>query len=407
LSSNTHKVIIIGGGPAGLMAADQLSRHDEIEVHVFDTKPSVGRKLLVTGVGGMNITFDEPLERFLDKYTDRRGVFSPLLSQFSPDHVRQWCHDLGIETFIGSSGKVFPEKMHSAPVLRAWLKQLKSRGVTFHTRHRCIDLTNESARFETRDGEVAVTFDVAVAATGGGSWKKLGSDGKWVTWSCFQENDIAPLKPANSGFNIAWSTHLKETFSGTPIKNVGLSLGEERVSVGEFIITDYGVEGSAIYRLSKTIRECLESKGDAQLILDLLPKQSTEDVIALLRKRKKKHSLSSFLKKQAKLSAGHLALLYEVTDKATLSDPVTLASAIKNLSISIEHIRPMDEAISTAGGVKFESLNEQLALIRAPKVYCVGEMLDWEAPTGGYLLTGCLATGFCAAQNILKLLGNR
>jgi uncharacterized flavoprotein (TIGR03862 family) len=401
-----NRVAIIGGGPAGLMAAEVLSMSG-IMVDLYDSMPSVGRKFLMAGKDGLNLTHSEPLDAFLSRYGSRRPQIGPLLAAFGPDDLREWAHGLGVDTFVGSSGRVFPTEMKAAPLLRAWLHRLRVAGVRIHVRHRWQGWNEQGQlRFATPDGEKAFAPEVTVIALGGGSWAKLGSDGAWIPWLERHGIAVAPLRPSNCGFDAGWSEHFRERFAGEPLKSVAISFaGETRR--GEFVITEHGVEGSLIYAYSARLRDEIERRGTATFHLDLLPDHSTEQVAAEVAHPRGSRSLSSHLQSRLGLKGVKVGLLRECLDQETMHDPARLAAAIKSLPIRLIAPRPIDEAISTAGGVAFEALDEHLMLRNLPAVFCAGEMLDWEAPTGGYLLTACFASGHAAGLGVAAWLAQR
>jgi len=401
----SFRVAIIGGGPAGLMAAEVLGQAG-VNVDLYDAMPSVGRKFLLAGVGGMNITHAEDYATFVSRYAERAGDLRPLLDAFSPDSLREWIHGLGINTFVGSSGRVFPTDMKAAPLLRAWLKRLRENGVRIHTRQRWLGWDAEGAlRLAGPEGESLIEADATLLALGGGSWARLGSDGAWVPLLEARGIAIAPLQPANCGFEVAgWSEHLREKFAGAPLKTVSLALPGEAPRKGEFVLTAAGIEGSLVYALSAPIRNRINRDGAATVLLDLLPDRTLTQVASALARPRGSQSMAKHLHRQLKLDGVKAALLRELTDAATFQDLQALAAAIKALPIRLVRPRPLDEAISSAGGVPFEELDEGLMLRRLPGVFCAGEMLDWEAPTGGYLLTACFASGRAAAEGMLRWL---
>ncbi|EUB85670.1 TIGR03862 family flavoprotein [Pseudomonas sp. GM30] len=398
-------VAIIGAGPAGLMAAEVLSQAG-VRVDLYDGMPSVGRKFLLAGVGGMNITHSEPYPAFLARYAERAPQIAPLLRGFDADALCRWIHDLGIETFIGSSGRVFPTDMKAAPLLRAWLKRLRDSGVVIHTRHRWLGWDAHGAlRIASPDGEITVKPDATLLALGGGSWSRLGSDGAWMLPLEQKGVGLAPLQPSNCGFEVqAWSELLVSKFAGAPLKNVAIGLNDDIPRLGECVITATGVEGSLIYALSAPIREAINTQGSATVHIDLLPGRPVDKLQAALSKPRGSRSMAKHLHSQVGIDGVKAALLRELTDAATFADPALLARAIKALPLTLVKARPLDEAISSAGGVTFEALDERLMLKALPGVFCAGEMLDWEAPTGGYLLTGCFASGRAAGLGILQWL---
>jgi uncharacterized flavoprotein (TIGR03862 family) len=400
--------VIIGGGPAGLMAAEVLAQAG-VKVALFDAMPSVGRKFLLAGVGGMNITHAEPQDAFLGRYGPGRQALEGMLGAFDAQRLREWIHGLGIETFVGSSGRVFPADMKAAPLLRAWLKRLRELGVTFHTRQRWLGWNADgSLRLLGPAGEHAVTADALLLALGGGSWARLGSDGAWVPLLAGRGVAVAALQPSNCGFDVAgWSEVFAQKFAGAPVKSCALSVAGQEPRLGEFVITAGGVEGSLVYALSAAIREQINASGSALLQLDLLPGKSLEHVEQLLRKPRGSKSMSNFLRVQLGLDGVRAGLLRELTAAETYTDPAHLALAIKALPLALVRPRPLDEAISSAGGVCFEALTDRLMLRELPGVFCAGEMLDWEAPTGGYLLSACFASGRQAGQGMLEWLAQR
>jgi len=404
--NQTPTVAVIGGGPAGLMAAEVLLQGG-IRVDLYDAMPSVGRKFLVAGRGGLNFTHSEPHDQFLSRYGQRRKQLEPLLEAFGPDAICSWFHDLGFETFVGSSRRVFPKNMKAAPVLRAWIKRLIASGLSLHLRHRwCGWGDDKSLCFETSEGERIVHPDAVVLALGGGSWARLGSTGAWVPQLQRRGVSVATLKPSNCGFNVTWSDHLRQRFSGQPLKSVTLSFtnsqGIEFRRQGEFIITESGVEGSLIYALSAPIRDEIDAKKLAVIHLDLAPDWSEQRLIDRLSRDRGSRSMANHLEKAVGIKGLKAVLLRECVSRQDFTAPVLLASAIKHLPITLVSTRPLDQAISTAGGVTFESLDENLMIRSLPGVFCAGEMLDWEAPTGGYLLTACFSSGYSAGLGVLK-----
>jgi len=380
--------------------------------------PSVGRKFLLAGKGGLNLTHSEPFGRFVERYGARRADIEPLLAAFGPTQLREWAQGLGIQTFVGSSGRVFPADLKAAPLLRAWLHRLRAAGVRFHMRHRWLGWEPDGEkrlRFATPQGEALVVADAVVLALGGASWARLGSDGAWVRPLAERGISIAPLQPSNCGFHVArrrqdgtfaegWSEHFRRRFAGAPLKNVALSLEDDGGAAkqsGEFVVTESGVEGSLVYAFSPAARERIARDGHATLLLDLLPTHAAEQVIAEVARPRGSRSLGTHLKSRLGLSGAKAALLYELLSRETIDDAGRLGAAIKALPLTLSRTRPIDEAISTAGGVRFEGLRPGLMLDASPGVFCAGEMLDWEAPTGGYLLTACLASGAAAARGVM------
>ena len=411
-------VAVIGGGPAGLMAAEAVSRNavaNGIGVELFDAMPSLGRKFLMAGKGGMNITHAEPIAAFLSRYGESRERLAPLLDRFGPDALRAWIRGLGIETFVGSSGRVFPIGMKAAPLLRAWLHRLRDDGVRIHVRHRWRRLDPlENGRFAlefaTPDGESRRTVDAVVLALGGGSWPQLGSDGRWVERLTGLGVPVSPLRAANCGFDVGWSEPLRKRFAGQPVKTVAASAidagGNEHRRRGEFVITENGVEGGLIYALSALLRDAIERNPGtgATLTVDLLPDHALAQVREEVARPRGSRSLASHLQSRLGLKGVKAALIHECLPRPDFSDPDKLAAAIKALPLRLNAPRPLAEAISSAGGVRFEALDDDLMIRKLPGVYCAGEMLDWEAPTGGYLLTSCLSSGRAAGQGALARL---
>ena len=397
----TRRVAIIGGGPSGLMAAEALAAENPTvnpkKIDIFEAMPSVGRKFLMAGKGGMNITHSEPLVDFIGRYGERAGHIAPLLDAFGPTQLREWIHGLGIATFVGTSGRVFPTDMKAAPLLRAWLHRLRGQGVGFHVRHRWLGWAADGClRFATPSGEIAVAAEAVILALGGGSWAKLGSDGAWVPTLVDRGMAVAPLKPANCGFDVAWSAYFSERFAGAPVKAVTAHCYGQPEKKGEFNITATGIEGGLIYAVSAPLRDALARDGSAVLHLDLAPGRSLEKLTADLARPRGRDSLANHLRRHAGIEGVKAGLLREFCSPEMLNVPSRLAAAIKALPLAVTATRPLDEAISTAGGVTFEGLDDNLMVRRQPGLFCAGEMLDWEAPTGGYLLTACLASGRAA-----------
>ena len=403
--STTPTVAIIGGGPAGLMAAEVLSQAG-IQVDLYDGMPSVGRKFLLAGVGGMNITHSEAFPAFLSRYAERAPNIAPWLRAFDADELCTWIHGLGIDTFVGSSGRVFPTDMKAAPLLRAWLKRLRDAGVAIHTRHRWLGWNpDNSLRIASPEGEKTLQPDATLLALGGGSWSRLGSDGAWMLALEQRGVALAPLQPSNCGFDVhAWSDLMVSRFAGAPLKNIAIGLNDDVPRLGECVITATGIEGSLIYALSAPIREAINRHGSATIHLDLLPGRPVDKVLQALSKPRGSRSMAKHLHSQLGIDGIKAALLRELTPADGFADPARLAQAIKALPITLVKTRPLDEAISSAGGVMFEAVDERLMLKQIPGVFCAGEMLDWEAPTGGYLLTACFASGRAAGLGMLEFL---
>jgi len=400
------EAMVIGGGPAGLMAAEALATAG-IAVALFDAMPSPGRKFLLAGKGGLNLTHTEPAERFLSRFGARADRFAPLLAAFGPAELRAWAEGLGVQTFVGSSGRVFPAEMKAAPLLRAWLRRLKAAGVTLHARHRWQGWDDSGAAlFATPDGPVTVSAPVMVLALGGASWPKLGSDGAWIEPLTARGLAVAVLRPANCGFDLDWSPVFAERYAGTRLATIELRFGET-VRRGELTLTATGIEGGLVYALAAPLRDAIAQDGIARPTLDLMPDWSRERIEAALRRPRGSRSLSTFLRKALPLEPNAVMLLREVVPPASLYDPAALAAAIKAAPLALLRPRPLAEAISTAGGLCFEEVDERLMLRRLPGVFVAGEMLDWEAPTGGYLLTGCFASGRAAGLGAADWLRSR
>ena len=405
------KIAVIGGGPAGLMAAEAAISRGAC-VDVYDAMPSVGRKFLLAGKGGLNLTHSEPAEKFLARYGARRPEIQPLLTGFGPDALREWARGLGVETFVGTSGRIFPSDLKSAPLLRGWLRRLRQGGVTIHVRHRWSGWDENGAlRFATPQGDRLVSADAVILALGGGSWPRLGSDGAWVQLLAERGVPIKPLRPANCGFDVNWSQHLRRRFAGHPVKPVvvsGMTLeGNEFRQQGELVVTATGIEGGVIYAVSAWLRDEITAKGVAHIRLDLAPDRVLSRIINDLSRPRGSRSMASHLKRCVGIEGVKACLLRELVPKQDFSDPAILGAAIKALPIQLIAPRPLEEAISTAGGVAFESLDARLMIGTLPGVFCAGEMLDWEAPTGGYLLTACFASGHAAGAGAVAWLQSR
>lgn len=403
--------IVIGAGPAGLMAADVLSGGG-VRVDVYDAMPSPGRKFLLAGVGGMNLTHAEPRERFGARYGARQAWVTEWLAAFGPDELRAWAHALGVETFVGSSGRVFPRDMKAAPLLRAWLQRLRASGVRLHVRERWLGWTADGGlRFGGPHGEHEVAADAVVLALGGGSRSRLGSDGAWLPLLARRGVSLAPLRPSNCGFDAAWSDHFRARFAGHPVKPVVARCvdgdGRALTQQGEFVVTATGVEGGLIYSLSAPLRDRIEREGCAELLLDLAPGRAETLLTDALRKPRGARSFANHLRRQAGIEGVKAGLLRECLDEAVFADMSRLAAAIKALPLRLHAPRPLEEAISSAGGVCRDALDERLMLHAMPGTFCAGEMLDWEAPTGGYLLSACFAGGYVAGRGALAWLAAR
>ncbi|CAA7625706.1 conserved hypothetical protein [Candidatus Terasakiella magnetica] len=387
-----RSAIVIGAGPSGLMAAEILADRG-VRVDLYDSMPSPGRKFLLAGKGGLNLTHSEPLGSFLPRYGARAGRFQSLLSEFGPSDLRAWAKTLGIETFVGSSGRVFPEEMKAAPLLRSWLRRLRAKGIRLLVRHRWLGWDEqERLRFASPAGETAAKADAVVLALGGVSWPNLGSDGRWVKILEQHGIGVSPVKPANCGFDLDWSERFAKVFAGHRLGTIELEF-EGRTVRGEITLTETGMEGGCVYTLSAALRDAIEANGIAMATLDLLPDWTEAKVLDMLQRPRGSKSLSTFLKKVLGLEPVTIALLRELLPPESLNNPLLLAAEIKALPLPLMRTRPVEEAISTAGGIRFEDLDDHLMLKALPGVFVAGEMLDWEAPTGGYLLTGCFATG--------------
>ncbi|NRF69022.1 TIGR03862 family flavoprotein [Aquincola sp. S2] len=402
------RVAIVGAGPAGLMAAERLLAGGA-QVSLHDAMPSAGRKFLLAGKGGLNLTHNEPAPAFIGRYGPRAPAVARWLEVLGPQALRDWAAGLGVSTFVGSSGRVFPHEMKAAPLLRAWLHRLRAAGLRLHMRQRWTgwqaDDPPTRLRFDTPQGAELVEADAVVLALGGASWPRLGSDGAWWPWLAARGVALAPLAPANCGFDVGWSDYFSRRFAGAPMKSVRLQF-DDFDRAGEFVITAGGIEGSLVYAAAAPIRERITRDGRATIHLDLLPGRSAERLAEALAHGRGARSLPNHLREQAGLDGVKAALLRERYDAAALAErvaqaPQALANELKHWPIELKAPRPVDEAISTAGGVRLEALDERLMLTALPGVFCAGEMLDWEAPTGGYLLTACFACGHVAGDGVL------
>jgi uncharacterized flavoprotein (TIGR03862 family) len=396
-------IAVIGGGPAGLFAAEHLAAAGR-EVVVFERMPSVGRKFLMAGRGGLNLTHSEGFEAFVARYGAAADWLRPRLESFPPDALVAWAGGLGQPTFVGSSGRVFPKALKASPLLRAWLARLAGLGVEVRTRHDWLGWSDDGAlRFRTPEGEVAVRPEATILALGGASWPRLGSDGGWTAALAGAGARVAPLRPANMGFDVAWSPVLAG-FAGQPLKGIALTFGGVTVR-GEAMVTRYGLEGGAIYALSAPLRDAIAAEGSAVLLIDLRPDQTQAELAARLSRPRGGQSMANHLRKAARLSPLEINLLREAHGKALPDAPEALSRAIKNVPVRLTGAQGLARAISTAGGVALADLDEDLMLTARPGVFVAGEMLDWEAPTGGYLLQATFATARAAAEGVLRRLG--
>jgi uncharacterized flavoprotein (TIGR03862 family) len=395
-----NSAAIVGAGPAGLMAAETLAAAG-LRVTVYEQMPSVGRKFLLAGRGGLNLTHSEPFDAFVARYGAAAPVLREAIEVFSPARLRAWAEALGQETFVGSSGRVFPKAMKASPLLRAWLRRLAENGVTFRLRHRWTGWSDGSLRFEGPDGELSVSADVVVLALGGASWPHLGSNGQWAPLLKEAGVAVAPLVPANCGFVVNWSETFRSRFEGQPLKGIALRVGDRSVR-GEALVTRSGIEGGAVYAISAALRDATMRDGGATLEIALRPDLDDADLAARLARPRGKQSLSTWLRKMLNLSPVAIALLHEACAMSggTLAslDVAALAKLVNHLPLRIEHAEKIDRAISTAGGIAFGDLDQNFMLKKMPGVFVAGEMLDWEAPTGGYLLQACFATGAAAGK---------
>ena len=409
----SNSIAVIGGGPAGLMAAETLAAAGAC-VDLYDAMPSVGRKFLLAGRGGLNLTHGEPLPAFLSRYREHAPWVAPWLADFGPQALRDWAHGLEVDTFVGTSGRVFPAEMKAAPLLRAWLHRLRGQGVRIHARHRWTGWDESGRlRFSTPAGETHAQVGAVILALGGGSWSRLGSDGAWVPMLAEKGVGVAPLRPANCGFQADWSAHFQERYAGEPLKSVAACVLETPPPDidtntpwrrGEIMLTRDGLEGGLVYALSSGLRQALDRTGEAVLTIDLLPDRDAGWVAGQVLYPRGAKSWSSHLRSRLNLHGAKAGLLRECLGREDYADPARLAAAIKRLPVRLTGMRPMDEAISTAGGVRPQAMDERLMLLARPGVFCAGEMLDWDAPTGGYLLTACFAGGRAAAKGALAWL---
>lgn len=397
----TQSVVIIGGGPAGLIAAEIIARSG-IAVELFERKTSVGRKFLMAGRGGLNITHSEPMNGFVTRYRAASAHLAPFIQKFSSTELRNWSDSLGAETFVGSSGRVFPKAMKASPLLRAWKERLVTLGVVMHTAHDWQGWDDTGAIiFKTTDGDTVTRKPSAtLLALGGGSWQKLGSDGSWAPILTAKNVAIAPIVPANCGFVVAWSDIFRDKFQGTPIKPVTVSFETHKMQ-GEAMITAQGIEGGAIYGISGPLRDHVLAHGSATFMLDLKPDTTVEALTRSLFAPRGTHSFANYLRRQTGLPPAAISLLREVDKEVAALSPRSLAELIKSIPLTTTATSPIDRAISSAGGIPFAEMNEHLMLKKLPGIFAAGEMLDWEAPTGGYLLQACFATGVQAANGVI------
>lgn len=400
-------VAIIGGGPAGLMAAEMMSGQG-VQVDLYDAMPSVGRKFLLAGKGGLNLTHSEAAEVFVTRYAAKAEEVAAWLDEFDAHALRQWAHDLGISTFVGTSGRVFPQEMKAAPLLRAWLTRLRASGVKFHMRHRWLGWQGgaagaEDLRFQSPLGLVQTRADAVLLALGGASWPRLGSDGAWVAELQQQGVSVASLQAANCGFDVAWSEHFRTRYAGQPVKSVAMfsPANPDSSRQGEFVISQEGIEGGLVYTWSASLRDALARGEQATIYLDLMPAWSAQRVMDAVTHPRGSRSMSSHLQSRLSLTGVKAGLLRECAPAQAFQDPYVLGALIKALPLTVQRTRPIAEAISSAGGVRFDALTGGLMLKTLPGVFCAGEMIDWEAPTGGYLLTASMASGVVAAKGVL------
>ena len=398
------RVAIIGGGPAGLMAAEVLCGKG-VTVDLYDAMPSLGRKFLMAGKSGLNLTHAEPPEAFAARFHAPRQKLSPILDAFAPTVIRDWASGLGVETFVGTSGRVFPTEMKAAPLLRAWLRKLRASGLCIHVRHKWTGWTPDGGlTFVTPAGEVEAQADVTLLALGGASWPALGSDGSWLTALQSRGVAVSPLQPSNCGFDMKLSAHILENFHGHPLKGVTARIGHH-AAVGDCMVTDYGLEGGPIYALSAVLRDAIARDGAATIWLDLAPDLNVAEVAERLSKPRGKKSMATHLRRSLGLTGVKAALLREGEDRSVFDNPQRLAAHVKSVALGVVAPRPIAEAISTAGGVAWDQVTDGLELTAMPGVFVAGEMLDWDAPTGGYLLSACFSTGRWAGNAIARKLG--
>ena len=411
-STQTARVAVIGGGPAGLMAAETI-RTAGHAVDLYEAKGSPGRKFLIAGKGGLNLTHSDPRPLFDSRYRERAIEVGNWLDDFDADALRDWARGFGVDTYVGSSGRVFPVDRKAAPLLRGWVRRLKDNGVQFHVQHRWLGWDADGAlRFATPEGETMARADATVLALGGGSWPELGSDGAWTGTLAARGIDIAPLQPANCGFDVDWTPFFSQRHAGAPLKPVIAHWtdldGQPRALQGECVVTTTGIEGSLVYAIAADLRDSLARDGQVRLHLDLVPGLSHEKLLEKLARPRQGRSFGEHLRRQAGVDGVKAALLFEVLGReAGQQPPEEIARTLKHLPLDLLRPRPMAETISTAGGVRLEALDQRLMLRQLPGTFCAGEMLDWEAPTGGYLLTACFASGLRAGRGVLDWLQHR
>lgn len=401
-----RRVLVVGAGPAGLMAAETVAKAGH-QVTVIEQMPSAGRKLLMAGRGGLNLTHSEPLDAFLDRYGTARALLEATIRAFPPDALVAWAQDLGQETFIGTSGRIFPRAMKASPLLRAWLARLADVGVTLQLRHRFLDLSADGKLIlaNPAGARMEIAADAIVLALGGASWPRLGSDGHWAEVLKRRNIAISPFEPANSGIAVAWDAMLAERHAGAPLNRIVVSCGGQ-TSRGEAVVTSTGLEGGAIYALSAILRDHLQRDGTAHLLLDLRPDISAEALAARLASARKGDSRANMLRKAARLSPAAVAVLRHAVANALPPEPENLAKLIKAVPLAASALADLTTAISTAGGVAWAEIDRHFMLKKLPGIFCAGEMLDWEAPTGGYLLQACFATGKAAGLGVRAYLGD-
>ncbi|MBT5735060.1 TIGR03862 family flavoprotein [bacterium] len=396
---NMKNITIIGGGPSGLMAADILSANG-YAVTIYERKATFGRKFLMAGRGGLNISNSENIDDFIKNYGIKSSIFKNIINNFTPENLRDWCKGLGERTFIGSSGRIFPESFKASPLLRAWIKRLDQQNVIFKLNHNWLGWKKDNLIFKTKSGIIYIESNMTILSLGGASWPNLGSDGSWVKILKDQNIEVSNLQPSNCGFMVEWSKIFSKRFEGKSLKSVSLSFQDKNI-LGEFIITKNGVEGGAIYTLSSLLREEINKNGEAKLILDLKPDFNIKETNKRLQKPKLKLSITNYLRKTLNLSDVAIGLLMELPDRNN-SSPEKITNNIKSYALILKKPFGINRAISTAGGVTFNSIDKNFMLNNKKNVFIAGEMLDWEAPTGGYLLQACIANGAFVANTIIK-----